>query len=54
MKKDNKDKVSEVAKQVIANEEHPCPHCSQESGHHPDCLVTKALEWLEKEGSQVA
>lgn len=53
MKKYDKTHMIQVAKMVLEREEHPCPHCSQASGHHPDCVVTKAREFLEKE-KQVA
>lgn len=49
MKKYDKTRMIEVARTVLRREEHPCPHCSQESDHHPDCLVTKAREFLKKE-----
>lgn len=45
----SKTRLIQVAKTVLEREEHPCPHCSQATDHHPDCVVTKAREFLEKE-----
>lgn len=47
--KHDKTRLTEVARTVLEREEHPCPHCSCEEGHHPDCVVTKAREFLKKE-----
>lgn len=51
--KHDKTRLTEVARTVLEHEEHPCPHCSYPTDHHPDCVVTKAREYLEKK-EQVA